>query len=112
MTRDQQQALDKAQAQYRSLRDEFDDLLAKCGDDAARKRQLGDALNEALDNYIEVENHIMVEDQATVADLNGTLTAAQQAINNATKNIANIADSLNAITAAVKGVAILVAALG
>ena len=111
MTPEEQAAVDEVRNHYKTISDNFDELLEACGDDTVLKRQLGDALQEALKNYIETQNRILNKSSATIKKIAKAATKAQKEINQALEDLKEIKKTLNAITKAVKTVGILVASL-
>ena len=111
MTPSEQEAVEQLRKNFDSIHDNLDDLLEQCGDNDVLKRQLGDAMSEALDNYIEAQNRILGQGAAKIKQINAAAKTAQTAIDNALRGLENIKKALNTITKAVKGVGILVAAL-
>jgi hypothetical protein len=97
--------------QYGLLNDRFDQLLANCGDDDVLKRQLGDAIQEALDNYIEAQNRVFDAATDKVQALGDAVSKTQQEIQAALAGLQNIKSVLDTITRGVKIVAIAAAAL-
>lgn len=111
MTPEEKAAVEEVRNHYKSISDKFDELLEACGDDRVLKRQLGDALQEALKNYIEAQNRILGQNSATIKKLIKAAEKAKKETDNALKDLKQIKKTLNVITKAVKTVGIVVASL-
>jgi uncharacterized phage infection (PIP) family protein YhgE len=111
MTPEEQAAVEQVRTNYKSISDNFFRLLEACGEDRPLKRQVGDAMEEALRNYIETQNRILGKSAATIKKINKAATDAQTEIKKALEDLQQVKKTLNAITKAVKTVGILVAAL-
>jgi chromosome segregation ATPase len=98
--------------QYNTLNGKFDQLLQQCGNDDVLKRQLGDSIQEALDNYIEAQNRVLDANTDHVKALGDAVTKTQNDIDAALTGLQNIKTVLNTITKGVKIVATAVAVLG
>lgn len=111
MTEPEQKCVEKIRKHYDTIHDKFDDLLNKCGDDKACKRQIGDSLQDALESYIEVQNKILGSSAGAITTLNKASDDAQEDIENALESLENFKKALNTITKAVKTVGTIVATL-
>lgn len=110
MTSEEQAAIDQLRDQYDSIHDNLDTLLQTCVS-GAQKRQVGDALQTALKNYIDAQNHILGKSADLIQQVSAQSAQAQQSIDQALQGLQDIKTTLNAITAAVNGVATVVAGL-
>lgn len=106
-------------AQYQSLEDSRDDILAECDQVAQTdptqaanmRRQYADSHDEALNSYLEARSRLLREPADVIKQLGDAATNAQNSIDAALLDLQNIKNSLNEITKAVKFVGSLVAAL-
>lgn len=111
MTPQEQSAIEQLRANFDSIHDNLDALLNACDGNDALKRQLGDAMQEALDNYVEAQNRVLGAGAPTIEQIAVAAKDAQTDIDAALASLQNIKSTLNAITKAVKTVGIVVAAL-
>lgn len=111
MTPQEKAVVDAFRLHFDMIHDHLDELLRACGDDDVMKRQLGDAMQEALDNFIEAQNRILGQAQAVIQQTQRAADDATAQIQAALKNLQNIKATLDILTKVVKTMSAVVAAL-
>lgn len=98
--------------QYYSLHDKLDELLDACGDDIALKREVGDIMDDALTNYLKAQNQLLTEDEDSIKKIKASVKEAQTSIKASLDSLKNIKNVLDKLTTIVKGVGMVISALG
>jgi archaellum component FlaC len=111
MTANEAAALEQLRNNYDSIHDNLDDLLDACDGDAECKKQVGTAMNEALESYVRAQTRILNQSNDDIAAINKAASDAQDAIEAALQNLKDIKNFLDNVTQGVKIVGGLVEAL-
>ena len=116
MTPEETRAVVQTRDQFESLHERIDDVIAECekapaDQIATLKRQYGESVRDAFQNFIETQNRVLGESATTIKKLNDKAEAAQKQIDQALADLKAIKKTLNTITKAVKGVSTVVATL-
>lgn len=111
MTPEESAVVDSLRSEYDAIHDHLDELLNACNGNAALKRQLGNAMQEALDNFIEAQNRILGQSPTEIKKVNDAASTTSAQITSALRNLQDIKTVLNVLTTAVKQVSLVVALL-
>ena len=111
MTPEELAAINKLRENYNTIQNNFDSLLAACGNDQMLKRQVGDCLQEALRSYLVAQNRILNQSAAKIKAVSKAADTAQEKIDQALKDLKKIKEVLGTITKAVKTVGIVIGSL-
>ena len=98
--------------QYSTLHDSLNDLLTACGNDDAKKREVGDLMDDALTNYLRAENRFLSESDDDIKNVQKKVTDAQASIESSLANLQDIKKTLDTLTTIVKGVGIAISVAG
>ena len=112
ITLDMVRSLRALEAQYKLVSTAFGELDNSDGFQTPNQReQMAEAVKVAMMNWVRAKNRILGESEDTVNSLRREIGEAQEAIEEALKNIQDIKAKLNVITKAVNAVSTVVATL-
>lgn len=112
LTEEMLDAIEEAEAQYKTVDDSFEDFdTNKKFENANQRTQHAEAVKTALMNKVKIKNQILGESDAKVKSLRTAIEKAQKDIDKSLADLKNLKKTLNTITKAVNTVSSVVATL-